>query len=270
MGDCYDIVVVFERPWKRVVRELCEQFELIEDTEHDLDEWYEPYDTRGFKLVFKGKTKNIILKTIRPERYVGVGFWIEVFSKGEITIVDFETCTGGIDYVSSKELLRFFEKLTNAGAVIITGYVYANEWLDEINEWVDEVFGEWSQFRTYEWLEGVLRKGKLEVLPSGITVVRNNLLSLEDGLYELVERPGREKKEYVLIKSLDGYKILVSVWGSDLIDEESYRELLEDKTWFSQRLTVTVFKRIGKKVEDEFLVKRAEEYFRAQVGEDER
>ncbi len=115
-----------------------------------------------------------------------------------------------------------------------------------------------------------LRKRKLEILPSGLTVVKNNLLSLADGLYELVERPGREKKEYVLIKSLGGYRILVSVWGSDLIDEESYLELLEDKTCFSQKLTVTVFKRIGKKVEDEFLVKRAEEYFKAQVGKDGR
>ncbi|WP_167910710.1 hypothetical protein [Thermococcus sp. Bubb.Bath] len=47
------------------------------------------------------------------------------------------------------------------------------------------------------------------------------------------------------------------------MDEECYQDLLEDKTWFSPGKVV--FKRIGEKVEDEFLIKRAEEYFKAQT-----
>ncbi|EHR77406.1 hypothetical protein OCC_13066 [Thermococcus litoralis DSM 5473] len=263
MGDCYDIVAVFERPWKEIVDELDRQFGLVKDTGHGPDEWYEHYDTKGFKLVFKGRTKDIILKTTKPEWYAGVGFWIEVFSKSEITIVDFGTCTSKFWHVSSKELLRFFEKLTNAGAVLIIGYVYGSERFEDI-------FGEWDQFLVYEWLEKALKHGKLEILPSGVTIVKDNLLPIEDGLYELAEIPWMEEKEYVLIKSLNGHKILVSIWRSDLTYEDSYRELLEDKTWFSRDITTLIFGRIGKRVKDEFLVKRAEEYFKAQVDEDER
>lgn len=266
MGDCYDVVAVFERPWKEVVDELDRQFGLVKETEHDLDDWYESYDTRGFKLVFKGRTKNIILKTTKPEWYVGVDFWVEVFSKSEMTIVDFKTCTGGFNFISGWELMKFLGKLMDAGAALIMGYVYGSERLEDINEWADEVFKGWSQFRTYEWLVETVRQGKLEVIPSGLTVVRDNLLSLEDGLYELIKRPGREEKEYVLIKSLEGYKILVSVRESDLTDEESYRELIEDKAWFGGDITTLIFKRIGKKIKNEFLIKRAEEYFKAQTG----
>ncbi len=100
--------------------------------------------------------------------------------------------------------------------------------------------------------------------------MKDNLLPIEDGLYELAEIPWMEEKEYVLIKSLNGHKILVSIWRSDLTYEDSYRELLEDKTWFSRDITTLIFGRIGKRVKDEFLVKRAEEYFKAQVDEDER
>lgn len=82
--------------------------------------------------------------------------------------------------------------------------------------------------------------------------MKKELLDLEDGLYELIERPGREDEEYVLIKRLDSYKILVSVRESDLTDEESYRELIEDKTWFSSHIIVVVFRRIGKRSRTSF------------------
>jgi len=39
---------------------------------------------------------------------------------------------------------------------------------------------------------------------------------------------------------------------------------------FSSAITSFVFKRIGRKVENEPLLKRAEEFFQAQVGEDGR
>ncbi len=44
-----------------------------------------------------------------------------------------------------------------------------------------------------------------------------------------------------------------------------YRELLDDKTEFSS-ITAVVFRRIGHRIKDEFILKKAEEFFRAQVG----
>ncbi len=269
MGDCYDVVVVFERPWDEVVDELDRQFGLVKETEHDLDYWYEHYDTRGFKLVFKGETKGIILKTTKPEWYSGVGFWVEVFSKNEITIVDFQTCTGGFNFVSGWEFMKFLEKLMDAGAALIMGYVYGSEWLDEINEWVDEVFGEWSQFRTYEWLEGVLRKRKLEILPSGLTVVKKDLLSLEDGLYELVDESGGFSGLYALVMSWNEYRILFTV-GEGLRDDETFFELIgeEERVELASDITTALFKRIGRRVNDELLLRRARECFKVQVGDE--
>ncbi|MDK2869651.1 MAG: hypothetical protein PWP39_886 [Pyrococcus sp.] len=163
-------------------------------------------------------------------------------------------------FVKSSDLLNFLKFFMREDFLMVSGY---NDGIDLTKIGLKED----DEFLLYMELVSIIEK-KEKILPSGLTVVKANLLPLEDGFYELIERPGRERKEYVLIKSLDGYKILVSVWESSLTYEDSYQELLEDKTFFSQKLTATVFKRIGKKVEDEFLVRRAEEYFKAQVGED--
>jgi len=50
--------------------------------------------------------------------------------------------------------------------------------------------------------------------------------------------------------------------------EKCYRDILDDKAEFSLKIVGVTFKRIGRKVEDEFLLKRAEEYFKIQVGRD--
>ncbi|WP_237698684.1 hypothetical protein [Pyrococcus yayanosii] len=54
----------------------------------------------------------------------------------------------------------------------------------------------------------------------------------------------------MLVKSLNNNKILVTVFEEHLRDEECYQDLLEDKAWFSLHITATVFKRIGKKIEN--------------------
>jgi len=262
MGDCYDVVVVFERPWEGVVDELDRQFGLVKETEHDLDYWYEHYDTRGFKLVFKGETRGIILKTTKPEWYSGVGFWVEVFSKNEITIADFQTCTGGFNFVSGWEFMKFLEKLMDAGVALIMGYVYGSERFEEI-------FGEWDQFLIYEWLEGILRKGKLEILPSDLTVVKKDLLLLEDGLYELIDESGGFSGLYALVMSWDEYRILFTV-GEGLRDDEIFLELIEEeeRLELTSDITTVIFKRIGKRVNDELLLRRARECFKAKIGQD--
>ncbi|WP_258083113.1 hypothetical protein [Thermococcus thermotolerans] len=112
-----------------------------------------------------------------------------------------------------------------------------------------------NQFLLYEWLVETVKRGKLEVLPSSVTLVKKELLDLEDGLCELIKRSGREEMEYVLIRRLNGYKLLVSVRESDLTDEEGYRDLLEDKSWFSSHMTAIVLKRISGKMEGKILVR---------------
>ncbi|WP_456396468.1 hypothetical protein, partial [Thermococcus sp.] len=186
-------------------------------------------------------------------------FDVEVFSKDGMTVIDLETCMSKFDFILSSEFLKFLKKLTGIGAVLICGYIYGGERLEI-------VFGNTNQFLLYEWLAEVVKRGKLEVIPFGVTIVKKELLELEDGLYELIERPKREEKEYVLVKSLNNNKILVTVFEEYLRDEESYQDLLEDKSWFSSHMTALVFKRIGKKIENEFLTRRVEEYFKAQMG----
>ena len=107
-------------------------------------------------------------------------------------------------YVLSSELVRLLKKFMRAGPLLICGY-RDDAYLTKLG------FKHDNRLILVNWLPEAIKGGKLEILPSGLTVVKNNLLPLEDGLYELVERPGREEKEYVLVKSLEGYKILVSV-----------------------------------------------------------
>ncbi|ASJ12242.1 hypothetical protein [Thermococcus thioreducens] len=261
MGDCKSVVAVFDEPWGIVLEKFREEFEFLGEKQYGNErenmEWFKFEDTRGFKLMLKGHI-HFTLNTIEdwgPHDY----FDIEVFSKDGVTVIDLETCMSKFDFILSSEFLKFLKKLTEIGAVLICGYIYGYERLER-------VFGDTNRFLLYEWSVGIVKRGKLEVIPSGVTVVKRELLDLEDGLYELIERPGRGEREYVLVKSMDGYNILVTVRESDLTDEECYQDLLEDKAWFSLHMTATVFKRVGKKIENEFLTRRAEEYFKAQTG----
>lgn len=164
-------------------------------------------------------------------------------------------------FVLSSELIRLLKKFMKAEPLLICGY------RDDTD--LTKLGFEYNiSYLFVNWLPDAIKTGKLEILPSFLTAVKKELLNLEDGLYELIERPGREEKEYVLVKSLGDYKILVAVGETDLTDDECYLELLEDKAWLSLELVGVIFKRIGRKVEDEFLLKRAEEFFKTQVGED--
>jgi hypothetical protein len=69
-----------------------------------------------------------------------------------------------------------------------------------------------------------------------------------------------------LIKTLGEDKVLVTIKEDNLRDDECYRDLLEDRAWFSLSLTDLTIKRIGSRVENEFLMKRAEKYFKTQIS----
>ncbi|NJE01287.1 hypothetical protein [Thermococcus sp. JdF3] len=69
-----------------------------------------------------------------------------------------------------------------------------------------------------------------------------------------------------MIKTLGEDKVLVTIKGDNLRDDECYRDLLDDRVWFSLSLVSLSLKRIGKKIEDEFLVERAEKYFKTQIS----
>ncbi|NJE54805.1 hypothetical protein [Thermococcus sp. 21S9] len=166
-------------------------------------------------------------------------------------------------FVLSSEVIRLLKQFMKAEPLLICGYRDDTD-LTELG------FEQDMSYLLINLLPETIKNRKLEILPSGLTVVKKELLGIEDGLYELIERPRREEKEYVLVKTLDNYKVLVSIEEIDLTDEECYSDILEDKALFSLKIVGLTFKRIGRKVEDEFLIKRAEEYFKAQVGEDGR
>ncbi|ACS33186.1 Conserved hypothetical protein [Thermococcus gammatolerans EJ3] len=252
-GEIWDMLENLSREF-RYTRELAYQRKEREEHLKFI------FDMRGFRLVAVGEL-HYELKTTEGDSFD----WLEVetYSKDDMTLLQIGAYTGRWMFVLSSEVMRFLRKLMKAGAVLICGYTDDHD-LRKVG------FEEDNQFLLYEWLVKTVKLGKLEVLPSGLTVVKKELLDIEDGLYELLERPGREEREYVLVKSLDSYKLLVSIRESDLTDEECSRDLLEDKAWFSLKLVGLPFKLIGRKVENEPLLKRAEEFFQAQVGEDGR
>ncbi|ACS33188.1 hypothetical protein [Thermococcus gammatolerans] len=262
MGDCKSIVAVFDKPWEEVLTRLKEEFGYLEEKRYEGDEGnreqFKFYDTRCFRLVSTGYV-HFVMRTAE-----GFGphecFIVNVFSRGNSTIIDFESWTSRFDFILSSELMKLLKKLARVGALIICGYIYGHEKLRD-------VFGDYNQFLLYERLAKIVKEGKLEVLPSDLTVVRGDILGLEDGLYELVGEPGL----YVFVRDLgvEGYKVLLIV-GDGLLDDVLYREVLEYENWFSLKITWVIFKRIGQKVGNEELLKRAEDYFKAQVGEDGR
>jgi len=166
-------------------------------------------------------------------------------------------------WVLSSEVIRLLKQFMKAEPLLICGYRDDAE-LTKLG------FKYNMSYLLINWLPESIKTGRLEILPSCLTVAKKDLLDLEDGLYELIERPGREEKEYVLVKTLDNYKLLVSIGEVDLTDGECYRDILEDKAEFSLKIIGVIFKRIGQKVGNEELLKRAEDYFKAQVGEDGR
>ncbi|AIU70341.1 hypothetical protein TEU_08360 [Thermococcus eurythermalis] len=260
MGTTYYTVAVFDKSWKEVLDKLSREFKYTRELAYQRERREEHlkfiFDMRGFRLVAVGEL-HYELKTTEGDSFD----WLEVetYSKENMTLLQIGVSTGRWLFVLSPELMKFLGKLMRVGAVLICGYT-------DDHDLRDAGFEENNQFLFYEWLVETVKRKKLEIVPSDVTIVKKELLDLEDGLYELIERPGREEEEYVLIKRLDSYKILVSVRESDLTDEESYRELIEDKAWFGGDITTLIFKRIGKKIKNEFLIKRAEEYFKAQTG----
>ena len=261
MGTTYYTVAVFDKPWEEVLENLSREFKYTHELAYQREEREAHlkfiFDMRGFKLVEVGEL-HYELKT--TEQDIINWFEVETYSKENMTLLQIGVSTGRWLFVLSPELMKFLRKLMRAGAVFICGYT-------DDHDLRDAGFEEDNQFLLYEWLVETIKRKKLEIVPSDVTIVKKELLDLEDGLYELIERPGRGEIEYVLVKSMDGYNILVTVGESDLRDEESYRELIEDKAWFGGGITTLIFKRIGKKIENEFLTKRAEEYFKAQVGD---
>ncbi|AIU70875.1 hypothetical protein TEU_11335 [Thermococcus eurythermalis] len=255
------MVAVFDKPWEEVLKRLKEEFEYTDEKRYEGDEgnkeWFKFYDTRGFRLVEVGDI-DYGMKTTREwgGRLIALAS-VEMYSRGSITLIQIEVWTSGFDFVQSSELMKFLKKLARTGAVLICGYVYGHEKLRD-------VFGDYNQFLLYERLAEIVRRKRLEVLPSDLTVIREDILGLEDGLYELVGEPGL----YVFVRDLgvEGYKVLLTV-GEGLLDDDLYREVLEYGDWFSSKITSLVFKPIGRKVENEPLLKRAEEFFQAQVGE---
>ncbi|MCA6213822.1 MULTISPECIES: hypothetical protein [Thermococcus] len=260
MGNTYYVVAVFDKPWGEVLEKLSREFKYTRELAYQRERREEHlkfiFDMRGFRLVAVGEL-HYELKTTEEDSFD----WLEVetYSKENMTLLQIGVSTGRWLFVLSPELMKFLGKLMGVGAVLICGYT-------DDHDLRDAGFEENNQFLFYEWLVETVKRKKLEIVPSGVTIVKKELLDLEDGLYELIERPGREEEDYVLIKRLDSYKILVSVRESDLTDEESYLELIEDKAWLSGDITTLIFKRIGKKIKNEFLIKRAEEYFKAQTG----
>jgi len=260
MGTTYYTLAVFDKPRKEVLENLSREFRYTRELAYQREEREEHlkfiFDMRGFRLVAVGEL-HYELKTTEGDSFD----WLEVetYSKDDMTLLQIGVSTGRWMFVLSSELMKFLGKLMRAGAVLICGYT-------DDHDLRDAGFGEDNQFLLYEWLVKTVKLEKLEVLPSGLTVVKKELLDLEDGLYELLERPGREEREYVLVKSLDSYKLLVSIRESDLTDEECYRDLLEDKAWFSLKLVGLPFKRIGRRIEDKFLLKQVESILKAQTG----
>ncbi|GAB6136619.1 hypothetical protein [Thermococcus prieurii] len=264
MGDCKSIVAVFDKPWEEVLENISREFKYVGKKRYGGDEgnkeWFKFYDTRGFRLVEVGDI-DYGMKTTREwgGRVIALAS-VETYSRGSITLVQIEAWTSGFDFVLSSELMKFLKKLARTGAVLICGYLYGHEKLRD-------VFGDYNQFLLYERLAEIVRRKKLEVLPSDLTVIREDILGLEDGLYELVGESGL----YVFVRGLgvEGYKVLLTV-GEGLLDDDLYGEVLEYEDWFSSDITSLVFKPLGRKVENEELLKRAEEYFKAQAGEDGR
>ncbi|KUH33619.1 hypothetical protein APY94_05340 [Thermococcus celericrescens] len=271
MGTEYFLSFIFDKSPEEIERFISSNFKVRLREPDESDRKFMEIERREFLKRGLLKYPVVFIKkgglwSNNPLETSDESFWpieyfdLRLFEVGEYSLLELNPQPrSSWMFVKSSDLLDFLKPFMREGFLMVSGYSDGID-LTEIGLKEDD------ELLLYMELVSIIEK-KEEILPSGLTVVKANLLFLEDGLYELVERPGREEKEYVLIKSLEGYKILVSARESDLTDEECYLDLLEDKAWFSLEIVGLVFKRIGRKVEDEFLVKRAEEYFKAQVGD---
>ncbi len=133
-------------------------------------------------------------------------FNVEVYSylRGELTLVEFEVYAHNWMFVLSRDVMKFLKKLMRMGVALVYGRTDAYDF-------TRFGFGDDNRFPLHEWLAESVKEGKLDVVPSRLTLVRKDLLSLNDGLYELIERPDDEKRGHVFIKSLGKYRLLISL-----------------------------------------------------------
>lgn len=267
MGVDNYLCFVFDKKPEEV-REFLEREFKLESWKWDYDHWIEKLKrdsllSEDFQLIISGELLfEPPLRTEDGETIVNADFRIYTV-KGYTILEIHPVWRSRWWFVLSSEVIRLLKQFVKAEPLLICGYRDDTD-LTELG------FEQDMSYLLINWLPETIKNRKLEILPSGLTVVKRELLDIEDGLYELIERPRREEKEYVLVKTLDNYKLLISIEEIDLTDEECYSDILEDKALFSLKIVGLTFKRIGRKVEDEFLLKRVEEYFKAQVREDGR
>ncbi|WP_237698685.1 hypothetical protein [Pyrococcus yayanosii] len=188
MGTTYYVVAVFDKPWGEVLEKLSREFRYTRELAYQQGDRKKHlrflFDVRGFNLVAVGEAHYTLRTT---EQSTVDWFEVETYSKENMTLIQIETRLSAWMFVLSPELMKFLRKLMKAGAVLICGYT------DDL-DFRKAGFEENNQCLLYEWLVETVKRGKLEVLPSSITIVKRELLDLEDGLYELIEDPSVRRR----------------------------------------------------------------------------
>ncbi|KUH33620.1 hypothetical protein APY94_05345 [Thermococcus celericrescens] len=266
MGVDNYVYLVFDMKLGDVRRFLEEEFKLESWDDDGEDTWvldlkrYSLLDEE-FQRVASGELAfDPPLRTTEGERIINADF--RIYSVKGYTILEIHPAwRSRWGYVLSSELIRLLKKFMRAEPLLICGYRDDAD-LTELG------FKHNNQLILINWLPKVVKTGRLEVIPSALTVVKRELLKMDTGLYgvSIPWRPG--ERGFLFIGELNDYAVIWFLGIVDLDDPENVLESLYEPSELACDLVIPVvlpLRDLGL-VEDKRWQKIAENAFKTQIS----
>jgi len=90
------------------------------------------------------------------------------------------------------------------------------------------------------WLPEAIKTGKLETLPSALTIVKKEFITLDEGLYEVSIPWCPDERGFLFVGELDGYAVIWFFGIVDLDDCEDVNESLMEPWEMAWDLVIPV------------------------------
>ncbi len=222
MGVDNYVYLVFDGKLGDVRRFIEEEFKLESWDDDGGGAWV--LDLKGYILLDEGFQRvasgelafDPPLRTTEGERIINADF--RIYSVKGYTILEIHPAWRSMwGYVLSSDLIRLLKKFMRAGPLLICGY------RDDVGL-TKLGFKHDNRLILVNWLPEVVKTGKLEILPSVLTVIKREFLKMDKGLYEvsIPWRPG--ERGFLFVGELEDYAV---IWFFGIVDLDDPEDVLE-------------------------------------------
>ncbi len=202
------------------------------------------------------------LRTMEWGAIINADFWI--YTVNGYTILEIHpVLRSRWGFVLSSEVIRLLKQFMKEEPLLICGY------RDDV-ELTGLGFEHNMSYLFINWLPEAIKTGKLETLPSALTVVKKEFMTLGEGLYEvpIPWRPG--ERGFLFVGGLDGYAVIWFFGIVDFDDPEDVKESLMEPWEMAWDLVIPVKLPLenAKRVQSNRWQEMVREIFNAHISED--